>query len=623
MGRTSNLLSNIYSSENSTRAQTVAIGVVLVFGLVIASSSVVIVFGSSALDRTEEGLSIQRAEKTLSQLDSQAALVALGSSDTQSVNLPRRTSSQFSIEDGGKITITTTNLTTYTKSEILSQNLGSLIYEEGDTRLAYQGGGVWRQKIGEERSVMISPPEFHFRNGTLTLPVIAVNGDKSISQRAGITFNGSDSVVPKRSGGLRNPLRNTAVNVTVDSQYYRAWGQYFEERTDGQVNYDDSNQRVILELRSPIGQQQITSATASLSAGGEFIIQGNAKSGCSNDGDNLNGDNEMYSNSYNSSLSGDYCDQASNDSLGHQGDIVYGEDVDISFGSGGSWIHGDVVSGENVTVSGSSGSGQVSVYGNINYTSECNPSVADCEARVEKTDAGVHNITGIRKASQINGYVENTLDDVKSDNDNSMAAISGDQLVYNGSGVATLDGGRYYLQNIDIPEGDKLRLNTTSTDVVVAVEENISIRDRAKIEVIGDGIARVYLANHTTSGADALEMDKEAEITNAGDDATQFRLYGKDSMSARIGDGSNSDGPARFVGVIYAPPGSVGSGTIHFKKGELFGGLITSTTIIDNAGGAFHYDEALATEQIIDPGAGVIKVTYLHVSVNRINIRNG
>jgi len=79
---------------------------------------------------------------------------------------------------------------------------------------------------------------------------------------------------------------------------------------------------------------------------------------------------------------------------------------------------------------------------------------------------------------------------------------------------------------------------------------------------------------------------------------------------------------AKYVGVLYAPPGQTGNGEIVLNGAEVFGGMLTGTTTIPNgAKGSIHYDEALLGKQVIPPNANQVKVTYLHVTVNQIAVK--
>lgn len=68
--------------QGRRRAQSAPLGLLLVLSLVIVGSSVVISPGATALVDTESGLDVSRAETGMTQLDSQAAIVAFGNSDS-------------------------------------------------------------------------------------------------------------------------------------------------------------------------------------------------------------------------------------------------------------------------------------------------------------------------------------------------------------------------------------------------------------------------------------------------------------------------------------------------------------------------------------------------------------
>lgn len=609
-------------SREGSRGQSETIGLILVFGMVLAGGILIVTFGSAAIEQTQSGLSEQRAQKAMTQFDSKSALVALGNADTQAIEFPQRGGENLQVKPGaGEMTVKIEELST---GNVVTEDwtLGELRFKSGDTTIAYQGGGVWR-KGGESReSVMISPPEFHFRNGTLTLPIITVDGATSVGERVSVAESTTDTWFPESSATppRLNPLDDHVVTIIVQSQYYTGWGQYFEERTDGEVTYDHPNNKVILELITPIGAAKVNAATASLSASGSFQLQGRALTGCGND---------AYVNSYNSSgTPDDYCTQAPGSEgppgdrqPGIEGDVIYGQDIDIDVGTGTSDLYGDLKSGRDVIVSSSAGGGQPDVWGNITFNEDCRPNLVECTARVLKPGASAGPGTGVRTASAINGHLERTVDEIDSENDNGLTgSISGNSIVWSG-GTASLGEGRYYLQRLQIPSGNTLNLDPAGGAITIAVEDDIDIEESGTIEVVGDGVVKIYVQGEDApSEYDGWDMHlrKDSTVTNPGDDATQLRVYGKDDFEAKIGIGSGRANLAKFVGVIYAPPGSTGTGQVMIYGGEVFGGVLTGTTTIDK--GSIHYDEALAQKQIISRGAKVIKITYLHISENQVRI---
>jgi hypothetical protein len=108
----------------------------------------------------------------------------------------------------------------------------------------------------DEGSVMRSPPEFHYRGTTLTLPMIRIKGVGTVSgtPRARIRQTEPGTrIFPNASadGPSTNPVESGIVRVTVHSDYYDAWAEYFRTRTDGNVSEYASNRTTTISLIAP------------------------------------------------------------------------------------------------------------------------------------------------------------------------------------------------------------------------------------------------------------------------------------------------------------------------------------------------------------------------------------
>jgi len=600
--------------QGRLRGQSETIAVVLVFGIVIAGAVLVVSIGSTAVSDSEDELTDQRAEKAMTQFSAKAGLVALQEADSQQVDFPTGQSEQYRVvEDTGWMNITWRNQTTGYSEEVMNMTLGALVYEGENTRIAYQGGGVFRATEAGGR--MISPPEFHYRGGTLTLPAINVTGDAAVGSRLTVSRSNVSRRFPTGVGNSTNPLDNHLVTVTVKSEYYRGWGQYFEERTDGEVEYDDSKETATLLMVTPIEVAKITAATSSLSASGSFTVNGNSALDCSGVG---GGDDNIYTDSYNSSKPGDYCDQLSSDRTGTNGTVVYGDDVEIDTGAGGSGFCGDIVSGGSVVTQGGGGGslscgdntgGQPKVFGNINYTNSC----TDCSDAIVTGTGTKNKIDGVREAAAVDFFVNATVSGIDS-------RASGSNRNPSLSDGTVLDESEYYFDSLEINNNDKIELDTSSGNIDIAVSDNIKLNEGATLEVTGDGFVRIFVDGDSFAGTNHLKMENDASILTPEDNATQLRVYGKRDFTATLG-GGGAGSLARFVGVLYAPPGANGNGEIEINGAEVLGGILTGTTTIPNGGtGSIHYDEALRNKRIIPPDANQVKVTFLHVTVNEITV---
>lgn len=230
------------------RAQASVLGVILVFGMMIVGAVVVVVLGASAVGDSQNALSEQRAEKTMTKFDASAAQVALGQSGLQQVAFGSADSNRVTVDsDTGRVEVAIDNGTH--DRTLLNETLGAVRYDVADTTVAYQGGGVWRREDGG--SLMVAPPEYHYRDRTLTFPVVRVTGDAQSGPSGRFTIRGRnrDRIYP--NGTNRNPLSDGEVRVTVTSDYHQGWKSFFERRTEGDVRHDPDNRTVRVDLAVP------------------------------------------------------------------------------------------------------------------------------------------------------------------------------------------------------------------------------------------------------------------------------------------------------------------------------------------------------------------------------------
>jgi len=248
--------------DSGARAQSEVLGTALLLGITVISIALIVTIAGSALDTTRDTTDMESAEHAMSQLDSRAALVALGRTDSQTIDMGRARSGAYGVnQSAGSIEITHldydgagTNVTLY------EAPLGKVVYQKGDSAVAYQGGGVWRSD-GSGGSVLVSPPEFHYRGETLTIPVIRVDEGQTSGSASGqvsleVRKNTSTGIYP--GGGpypngdpFANPIQNGSIRVSVQSEYYRAWGSFFRSRSEGQVRLDHANETATVELVVP------------------------------------------------------------------------------------------------------------------------------------------------------------------------------------------------------------------------------------------------------------------------------------------------------------------------------------------------------------------------------------
>ncbi|WP_254543645.1 DUF7289 family protein [Halomarina pelagica] len=277
----------------ATRAQSATVGASLLVAITVIGTTGVVVLGSEAIDDWSRQADLERAEQAMTQFDSRAAQVALGGSSRQTVDFGW-SGGTFEVREGtGTLTITHVDYN-YTGGNASADDpagddqivyrtteLGSFVYANGDTRIAYQGGGVWR-KTGDGPARLVSPPEFHYRDGTLTFPVVRVSGGSThaASGRTTVTVERpapsfrrtypNESASYANGRAFANPLSEGYVTVTVESEFYEGWAEYFRTRTDGVVSVDHGERRARVKLLT-LGTQGNFGVPAE---GSEFGIRG-------------------------------------------------------------------------------------------------------------------------------------------------------------------------------------------------------------------------------------------------------------------------------------------------------------------------------------------------------------
>jgi hypothetical protein len=572
------------------------VSAVLLIGIVFAGMAVIVGAGGLALADAQQQLDADRAEKVMTQFDSRAAMVALGGTNYQEVTLASGQGADYTLhEDTGWMNVTIKNTTSGERTTVLNVTLGTLAYSDGETTVAYQGGGVWTQRDGG--TTMVSPPEFHFREATLTLPVVVVDGDPDPGLTAAIARNGTVvEKYPNRSvdRNFTNPLTDGRVNVTVHSDYYESWGRYFTRRTEGGVVYDHDRETATVRLVVPASGRRVTSALTSTSNSGTLSLTGS-------------GSEVTRTDSYTSA-----------DGDGYGGDDHSGGNITVA---------GTLDIGGNACVDGSVAGDRVITNGNANNCGSPYKVTGDVRyATSESVDSGDYGGTlsqfdGVSADSRIDSLIDDRVDAIRDDpdtNTNGDVGEASEDLEFGGDDTAELDAGNYYVRTLDIDGGETVEADTSSGDVVIAVEEDLNMRGSAEIQVTGSGQLKVYVKGEGVGTQIVMEKNSgdAPRIDVPGRNSTRFWLYGKSDFSGEL-KGSNED--VLFEGVIYAPGGPGGTGTVSISKAEVYGAVVASDVDVSQ-GGEFHYDRALSDRRAIEPNENLVAITYLHVSVNRINV---
>lgn len=566
-------------SRANGRGQSEVLGVLLLLGITVTGAFTVVALGSVVIQDTQETAAVGQAENAMTQFGSQTSLVAHGPADSQRASFSNSDGHARVDPDAGWMRVEIKNETTGETETVLidEEPLGTVVYEIGDTTVAYQGGGVWRQ-TGDRGSSMVSPPEFHYRGQTLTLPLVTVDGDSVLNEDVQISRSSpSEPKYPGPDNDLKNPLRDGKVVVTVHSQYYQAWGNFFEQRTDGEASVNSAAETATIELVVPSEGDTVSDALATSAPGERVELDG--------------GGLGTYVDAYNSSKGGYDDTQMDNGTLRAAGD------VDMT---GSAEVSGNVQSGGGISVQGNARIG-----GDAYYTTSKPDS--------QNVDGDIFNIDGIDSAPSTDTLVQRKVENVSNsdNNDNDETDyIDNNELSFEND-EATLDPGEYYLDDPEIQSSEKLILDTGSAgdELVIGIENDLTLSDEANITVTGDGTALVYVKGDLTFD--------DGTSTHVPDQASQqLWFYGTSDMTLSA-EGSQGN-PIEIVGVVYAPGGN-GVSEATLRHMEFYGSLVVGKVAIDQGTGV-HYDQALRESDPFHGDGNAPSVTYLHVSTTQIEV---
>jgi hypothetical protein len=663
-------------SERNT-AQASVLGFVLLVGIVVVGTGTLVVVGGTLLSEQQRAADASVAELAMTQMDSQASQVALGSSPSQRVSLAGggRT---YVDESAAPITIELIGCDTC-PTTLESTTLGSVVYDGGETTVAYEGGGVWKRD-GSGGVRMVSPPELHYsfdasRNDdpTLTLPLVLVRGDASTTDALRIRRGPSTAVFPDPddpSGDLTNPLGAGSLRITIRSPYYEGWSEYFEGRTDADsVTVDHGTETVEAVLTVPDRSREVEESIASNAP--TLSVQGGA------DVD-----------SYNSSLGSYAATRGSAGSVyvGHDlnnaGDgTIYGDmRVDGDFdGGGGIEIEGDLLTDGDVALDGgvsvdgeviADGDFSISGGGTVNSPVTVTGSVTETGGGVDVAADVTAGRDYVSKSGSVgSGVTVHVGRDFYAANGQNVDGeiVAGGE--YRDDGVWPNDGSATITENGPAPDLSATeRAESLSPPHLAPIDGTITSRVVSYESVNDNGpeAARVAAGNcgggdpactltagtyHfdelSLSGSDRLVFDTtggpiyvavNGDVGTTGGSSVEaigpneVHLYYTGDATLRtdwesVGDrgdqiwlyGSSSStvlvqGGATVYGVLYAP----GNQDIEVRGGsEVYGALVGSVSDVQG-GTAVHYDEVLGNQKPELTSSAGAPVNYLHISTNEI-----
>ncbi|NHN40075.1 VWA domain-containing protein [Halorubellus sp. JP-L1] len=594
------------SDGTDNRAASALVGLVLLFGLVIAGAGIIFWAGMDAQQSVQSTAEVDTAETSLQEVSSTLSTLSFkGDDSVTEFDLSGKDSSDASIENDGEVQFTVHGLEDSCSADV---DLGSIVYETDDGgTVAYQAGGVFKQT--ESGTTIVQSPSLQYRTrnldgrelNTLQFPVTNVSGD----------VDSSGTVTAETAGGGDDALatelclagENTdqiqwvqSITITVEGSDYQAgWKRYFEREF-----VDESPDHVSATV---VESGDEVSVTAPLGAGvipeqfpvDDATIYGGMMMGSSSGTIDVQAGNPSQADvdSYDST------DGPYPVSKGKHGHVLTRGNVEITANSG--TIEGTVVAEGDVEFSGGAcgnGDDEYCIDGDVYHDGTIDESPSKTLVNGTKTNSAT-----LPDLDPMDDRIELTIDVTEDDNHNDrddVTAIDADSETLH-AGDVTLSDGVYHLQELTVADGDTLTLDASSGDVVIAVEDGVTIE--GDVEVEGDGQVRTFVgadSDHVTVGEDASVTVRDADGDRTHR-SNAFWLVCKAGCQATFegSPGASSDG-AEFTGVVYGPGGT---GNVELQTdSEVYGALVAGTVTFDQA--YFHLDQGLPSTAVDVDGDG-------------------
>ncbi|GAB6878574.1 hypothetical protein JCM17823_08480 [Halorubrum gandharaense] len=614
------------------RGQSEVLGVVLLLGITVMVVGSTVAIGSVALSDAQSTAELERAESAMTQVDSKASLVAHGESTSQSVTVTDGDGdTEVRVdEDAGWLNISVSDGNSETNRNV---PLGAVTLEHDEETVTYQGGGVWR---GDgETSRMVSPPEFHYRSETLSLPLVTVAESGTTDGEVQI----SDAGDPMRTfpnGEVDNPIVGGNVTITVESEYHEAWGDFFEDRTETDVERLDGD-RVRVELPTQAPTSDVTDSISAITAGSGFDLS--------------NSDVEELNVSTYDSAEDEY--NTSNATVWFDGDVGADSSSDERI-----WVYGDLHASGQSTPNPSSweddGRHGIWVEGDV-HTANHNgddlnePAVDGSEVidgivddRIAEFDDRNLSETATREEDDLEADGETISEDTYVDGDVEIEESSLD-LASDGDLAVEVSGG-LDMESDDSPAEMTLDTGNEGDEIHLMVRDDFEMDGDgsiAEIEVVGEGEATLYFQEGIEIDGSPAEISvAESATVETYHDADDNVEFGTDGSPVRVttGDG-NTPGPAGnfwffskteeiemdgdegsvdFNGILYAPNAEADiQGTASVD-----GALVVDDMDLNEAELEVRFDEAAGQHDPFVDRESISRVNHLHVTRHPVHVED-
>ena len=206
----------------NARGMTPVVGVVLLFGFVLVGALAVFMGATVALEGMQQDIEADRVEQAMVEFNSQKYVASQFSDAPVGTDLDTSHYGITTREESGTITVESDDL-----PEDISLTIGTVEWEgEDGTKIASEGGAVFRETGAETRVVSAPPVEYDPVTNTLNLKVMNTVGDDDLG--SGAVRLSNTNTTPYASGTI---TESDHVTVTVESEYCVGWERYFVKQS--------------------------------------------------------------------------------------------------------------------------------------------------------------------------------------------------------------------------------------------------------------------------------------------------------------------------------------------------------------------------------------------------------
>lgn len=516
------------------------VGIILLFGMVLFGATLVALGGMSLIDTMQSEGSLEQAETSMQQADSDLRDLSL-SHDENRTSL--KTSDDARLAQDARITLVVNGNYSDRSTNV---TLGSLRYEaENGQTVSLEGGGVFRSV--EDGSVVVSRPSLTLRDGRLSFPVTKLDGSVDGGDSLTAKKNASDtrSLGDEILGDEHAPADN--VTIIVESKHYDAWGRYLSQQTgtDPTIDHDAGTAEVTYDLATNASDDGDAESTPEFDAGfvdydrpadDEYVASGpTARVPVEVSNDGAEGDTTVAL-------------WAEPDQLLGVEDVTVAENgteravVEFPVARVGSGVHelrvevdGDQATGADLNVTTVTGGGST---GDPSYDVDI--------------DENVYGVTE-GEPRTIGATVDNTG---SADGDTSAALLVDGRLVDVEDGVSVPAGGSEHL-SFEAPT-EHLDRGDHSVEVVVGdASDTAVLRVHALVRAVDDtpGEDTRHVVQHTVDDGSALDGESLDDVTieyPAGSvDASAFADPGNEVDEIGIDDDADGTIEERFPSAVH------------------------------------------------------------------------